>query len=283
MRAITVGLLLLFAGPAFAQDRPLPDSQPFLQEVKKRLQADEARQSNYMYVETRKRYAPDKAGNPTLTGVRVFESYPALPGESRWRRRISEDGKPVPAAQLEKTDRERQKKVQEYLRKLEKQSDKERAADRDKKRREEAANVDDIFRVFDIRMLGREALEGHDTIAFSLTPRPGAKPQTGDGKMLRHFKGKAWVSESEYELVRMEIEALDTVSFGFGILARLHKGSRSAFQRRKVGEEWLPASASSKASARLLLFKRLQIEVTAEFTDYRKFTVATDTVYGRPK
>ena len=69
---------------------------------------------------------------------------------------------------------------------------------------------------------------------------------------MRHFAGKAWVSETEYELVRLEAEAIETASFGLGLLARVHKGSKAAFERRKVnGEEWLPASASYTASARV--------------------------------
>jgi hypothetical protein len=284
-----LALLLICAVADFAavQDRPLPDQPTFLQEVRKRLQTDDERQSSYMYIQTRRERSLDKSGNPTRETTKVYESYPALPGEGRWRRLVAVDGKPVPAGDLEKQDRERQKKVQEYLRKAQTQSDQDRAAQaraKEKSRREDAATVDDVFRVYDIRMLGREPLEGHDTIVFALTPRPGARAQTHDGGLFRHFAAKAWVSESEYEPVRLEIEALDTVSFGLGILARVNRGSHAAFQRRKVnGEEWLPASASYTANARLLLLKAYRVDVDERFSNYRKFTVATETTYGRPK
>jgi hypothetical protein len=95
---------------------------------------------------------------------------------------------------------------------------------------------------------------------------------------------KAWVSEAEYEVVRLEAEAIETASFGLGLLARVHKGSKAAFERRKVnGEEWLPASANYTASARVMLLKRLRIGGTSEFSDYRKFAVTTDTKVGTPK
>ncbi len=277
----------LLATPALAQERPLPDAQKFAQEVRKRLATDEERQSGYMYLETRRERSLDKAGRSTRETVKVYESYPALPGEDRWRRLISVDGKPVPASELDKQDRERQKKVLEYVRKLEKQTDRDRAAqarEREKERRESAALVDDVFRVYDIRMLGRETLEGHDAIVFSLTPKRGVKALTRDGGALRHFAAKAWVSETEYELVRLEVEALDNVSYGLGLLARVHKGSHGAFQRRKVnGEEWLPASVSYTGSARLLLLKAMRVDVAAEYSSYRKFTVETETTYGKPK
>ena len=193
----------------------------------------------------------------------------------------------MPAAQLAKKDRERQEHVLKYVRRLERQTDQDRAAEarrRDRERRENAASVDEAFRVYDIRMLGREALAGHDTIVFSFAPKPGARPRTKEGKLLRHFAGKMWVSETEYEPVRLEVEALDTVSFGWGLLARVHEGSRLAFERRKVnGEEWLPASASYTASARVLLLKRMRVRATVEFSDYRKFTVTTETTVAPPK
>jgi hypothetical protein len=48
-------------------------------------------------------------------------------------------------------------------------------------------------------------------------------------------------------------------------------------------EQWLPARATYTASARVMLVKVLRIGGTSEFSDYRKFTVATDTAIGKPK
>ena len=82
------------------------------------------------------------------------------------------------------------------------------------------------------------------------------KPLTDDGKIMRKFKARAWLSESDYELVRAEIEAIDTLSFGFGLLARVHKGTVATYERRKVNNEvWLPAEVTWTASARVLLLQ----------------------------
>lgn len=282
-------IVLLLAGavlPAAGQERPLPDYATFLAEARKRLQADDVRQSAYVYVETRREQKLDGSGKATKETLDVFESYPALPGEFRWRRQTVKDGKPVPAADLDRQDRERQQKVMGYARKLEREPDKVRTAEqkkRDEERRETERAVDDALLVYDIKMLGRETVSGHETIAFSFTPRKNAKPKTREGKIMRHFQGKAWVSEAEYEVVRVEAEAIETASFGLGFLARVHKGSKAAFERRKVnGEEWLPASATYTASARLFLVKRLRIGGTSEFSDYRKFTVETETKVAKP-
>jgi hypothetical protein len=125
-------------------------------------------------------------------------------------------------------------------------------------------------------MLGREVVQGHDTIALSLTPRPNAATQTRDGRWMRAFKGKAWVSESDFELVRLEVEAIRSVSIGLGMLARMHEGTKVAFERRKVNDEvWLPATSSYQVSARVLMLKGIRENGTSEYSNYRKFSVDT--------
>jgi hypothetical protein len=287
MRAVFALLLAVLAIPVASQERPLPDLETFMAEARKRLQADDVRQSEYVYVETRRERKLDASGRVTKETLNVFESYPALPGESRWQRQTVKDGTPLPPAQLDRQDRERQKKVMEYARKLERDPEKVRAAEqrtREKEQRDTDRAVDDAMLVYDFRMLGRDTVGGHETIVLAFTPRRNARPQSREGKVMKHFAGKAWVSESEYELVRLEAEAIETASFGLGLLARVHKGSHAVFERRKVnGEAWLPARAEYTASARVMLLRRLRIGGTSEFSDYRKFTVATETKVGIPK
>lgn len=285
-RCIVITFVMVVAR-AQAQDHPLPDPATFLPEVKKRLQTDQTLQSSYSYVETRRERKLNGQGRATSESVKVFENYPGLPGEVRWERLISENGKPVPAEELAREDRARQRKAEEYARRLSKQPEKEHARQNrewDKERRELAKTVDDIFRVYDVRMVGREAIDGHSTVRFSLAPRPDAKPQTRDGNVMRHFMGTAWVSESDYELVRLQVEAIDTVGIGLGLLARVHKGARIAFERRKVNDEvWLPATASYSFNARVALVKMLRRDATLEFSNYRKFTVDTSSSFAAPR
>jgi len=287
MRLIYACLIAILAVPAVGQERPLPDYATFIAEARKRLAADDVRQSEYVYVATQRQQKLDASGRSTSETLDVFESYPALPNEPRWRRQTVKHGKPVPPEDLAKVDRERQKKVFEYAKKLEQNPEKVRAAEqkkRDDERRDTERSVDDALRVYDIKMLGREVIGGYETIALSFTPRKDARPQTNDGKVMRHFAGQVCVSESEYEIVRLEAEAIETASFGLGLLARVHKGSKATFERRKVnGEQWLPARATYSASARVLLVKVMRIGGTLDFSDYRKYSVETDTKIGKPQ
>jgi hypothetical protein len=279
-------LVLSLGALTAAQDRPLPDQESFLREVRRHLQTDQTLQSSYSYVERRRELKLDKQGRRTVGSEKVFESYPGFPGEERWERLIEENGVPVPAKKLEEQDRERQSKAAEHARRLATNPKKEHARQvraYEERRREMSAAVEDVFRVYDVTMLRREAIDGHDTIAFSLRPRRDAKPQTRDGGLMRNFEVLAWVSESDHELVRLDVEAMRTVKIGLGLLARIHKGARLSFFRRKVnGEAWLPATYSYFGSARVGLIANLRREGTSEFSNYRKFSVDTASTFAVP-
>jgi hypothetical protein len=282
MRPLILALLAL-ATPA-AQERPLPDHDTFAAQVRKHLATDEERQSGYMFVERRVEQKLDGSSRPTSESVKVFEVYPGLPGEDRYRRLIEEDGRQLVPDKLARQDRERREDVESYAKSQASESRRQKAArEHDKARRRYAAAVDDLFRIYDIRMIGRESIDGHDTIVSTLMPKDAVKPQTDDGKIMRHFKARAWISESDYELVRVEIEAIRDLSFGFGLLARVHKGTVATYERRKVNDEvWLPAKVTWTASGRLLLVRRMRLRGISEFSGYRKFTVDTSTTYTTP-
>jgi hypothetical protein len=284
VRPIALALLALSLVAPAAQERPLPDYESFAAQVRAHLATDEERQSGYMFMERRTEQKLDGSGRSKDESIKVFETYPGLPGESRYRRLIEEDGKPVPQGALARQDRERQKKVESYAKRVATGAEREREArQRDKERQQYKAAVDDLFRIYDIHMVRRESIEGHDTIFATLMPKDGVKPQTEDGKIMRHFKARAWISESDYELVRVEIEAIDDLSFGLGLLARVHKGTVATFQRRKVNNEiWLPEQVTWAASARVLLLKNLRLRGVEEFSGYRKFSVDTSTTYATP-
>ena len=151
------------------------------------------------------------------------------------------------------------------------------------RRREFDAVLDDLFLVYDIHMERRELLNEHETIVFSLTPRQDAKPRTREGSQMRTFAVRAWISESDRELVRVDVEAIGTLSMGFGLLARLHKGAKLSFLRTKVnGEVWLPSRVSYSGSARIGLVAVVRRSGVSEFSDYRKFSVDTSTTYRPP-
>jgi hypothetical protein len=284
-------MALVFAGVldrgAACQDRPLPDLQSFLTQARTKLQTDNERQRSYIYVETQRQRKLDGAGKVRSESVKVVESYPPLPGEDeRWERVLEEDGRKKTEAELAKQDADRRKTAEGVAKRLSTQMPADhakavRAYEQDRK--EALARINDIFVVYDIKMAGRERIDGHDTIALTLEPKPNARPATREGKWMQYFRCRAWVSETDYELVRLNVEAIRDANIGFGLLARMNTGTMMTFTRRFINNEvWLPARADYTIRARVLMLKRYLQGGTIEFSNYRKFTVDTTTTIAAP-
>jgi hypothetical protein len=98
------------------------------------------------------------------------------------------------------------------------------------------------------------------------------------------MRGKAWFGETDQELIRIDLELLDDYSIGLGLVAKLNRGSRMVFQRRRVNNEiWLPSESHFKGTGRILLFKGFHIDAETAYSDYKKFSVETSVTYDTPK
>ena len=270
-----------------AQERPLPELQPFMAQTRTRLQTDNERQRSYIYVETQRERKLDGAGRTRSESVKVVEIYPPLPGEDeRWERVLEEGGRRKTDAELARQDAARQKTAEALAKRLSSQAPGDRARltrDYEKARKEALDRINDIFVVYDIAITGRDVIEGHDTIALALEPKANAKPVTSEGKWMQYFRCRAWVSESDHELVKLHVEAIRDANIGFGVLARMNKGTVMTFSRRFINNEvWLPQRVDYTIKARVLMLKRYLQGGTIEFSNYRKFTVDTSTTIAPP-
>ncbi len=262
----------------------LPELDSFLARIKENLRSDRLLLSQYTYKEKETEHHLDKKGKVKKTEVRVYEVYPSLEEDMTYRRLISKNGELIEDKKLEKQDKKHNKKVEQRARKLakEKTSDRERRlAKETEEEQKEQDTIDELMQIYEYSMLGRETIDGHSTILLRFTPVHGYKPKTDDGKMLKKFRGRAWFSEQDYQLVQVEVELIENIRFGLGLVARLHKGAQLVFKRRRINNEiWLPAEAYAAGSARVLLLKVFRIEAVSEFSDYKKFTVASSVTFS---
>jgi hypothetical protein len=259
---------------------PLPEVRPFLREVRRHLRSDEALLAQYTFTEKYTEHRLDGKGQVTKTTSEVFEVYPSFePGEN-YRKLIARDGTAVPAKELAEQDRKQDALIEKQARRLTDEGPDGRQKREAERRRKEEAAAADVFRVYDIAIVGREMVEGRNTIQLRFEPRPDSEPVSKAGKILKKLRGRAWVDEADHQVTRVECELIDTLSFGLGIIARLKPGARLIFERRKINDEiWLPAVAHFTGSARLLLVKGISVDIVSEYSDYRKFSVESSVDY----
>jgi hypothetical protein len=276
-------LLSVVIEPATAQERPLPDAEPFLSRVRARLRTDRQLLSQYTYLERQTKIRLSKFGTLTTGPVQVFEVYPGVEPDDTYRRLIEVDGKRRDPAELEKDDRRRQKHVLDELdrRRREDAGEREQRLQREaKEHHQDDETLDDLMRVYRFTLVERQMLDGHSVIVIDFVPRPDAAPKTDDGKDMTKVKGRAWISEDDYQIVRVSIEVLKDVSVGW-FLGRLYAGTTASYERRKVNNEiWLPSRIRIKASGRAFV-RKFHIDTVTEYSDYRKFSVETGTEFRK--
>ena len=232
-----------------ADVRPLPELATFLADFRANLHTDDVLLSQYTYTEKRTDIELSSDGVPEKTETHVYQITRGSDG-AIYRTLVSTDGKDVKASKPEKV--------------------------RDNSRRDDQKVIDDIFDGYEMRIVGRENFGGRPVIQIHFKPRPKYAAKTRQGRIAHHVAGDAWIDEADHQVARVEAEVIDSVSIGFGLLAKLQKGAMLRGERRKVNEEiWLPAKTEVFLTARVLLLKGINLREIREYSDYKKFNVQT--------
>jgi hypothetical protein len=183
-------------------------------------------------------------------------------------------------------ERIEQKKLQDSIAQRQKESPAERArriAEWEKKRQREREPLNEVPDAFDFRISGEAQIDGRSAWIIEGTPRPGYRPHSGMARLFPKFRGKLWIDKADYQWVKTEAEATGDISWGL-FLARLSKGARLDIRMTRVNDEvWLPMRIAAKASARLALVKKYNIESETSFSNYRKFQVDSQVVAIKPQ
>jgi len=270
--ALGAGLL-----PEIRQEPPLPEPTEFLRATRDHLRDDWRLASSYTYLERRTEYRPGPNGRDEPSSIKLFQVYPGSDPGRAYRRLIEVNGKPVPREEIERADREHEKRVLERQRARDTESASERASRLKKeqeRRQDEQAIWDDLMRVYTFTLTGRDVVDGRSLIVVRFEPRPNANPTTDIGERMVNVKGRAWISETDYQVARIDAEVLDDISFGWGILGKLYAGAKGSYVRRKVNDElWLPLRLQYTGSGRALI-KRFNVNTVIEYSDYKRVSPA---------
>jgi hypothetical protein len=248
LAAIAGAMLLaagsLAAGGAGQPARPLPD-ETFLEVVRANLTRSQQEQDLYAYKERRSDVHINPFGRIGTDGSRVFEVTPGPDRSVFYRRLIEREGTPVARAEPERQER--------------------------RSRAQAKAIVDDAVANLSFTIDRRDTLLGRDAIAIAFAARPEAKPRTREGKLARLFKGTIWVDERAREVMRIDAVTTGDLTYGFGLLARLNEGTTITVTREPVDASlWLPTSIHFVGEGRAMLVRKLSIDYSIAWFDYRK-------------
>lgn len=266
-------LLSLLIGGVPEPPAGFPRPEEFAREVRRAITAGFESQQDFTYRERRRDIDISPFGGVTIGPLRTFEVYPSAEPRGAYKRLIEIDGQPLTEAELAQRDAEHERDLRQAAARARRESPRQRAA-REKaeadERRKAQAILDDAVAVFEPVFVGRESIEGHPVFVVDLRPRQDAQPATREGRWMQHFVGRVWVAETDYQIVRLDMQAARDVTIGWGVIGRIDEGSRMQFSRRRFEDVWVPAELTYEASGRTLMVRAFRFAVTTTYSDYQR-------------
>lgn len=233
------------------------------------------KQRDYTYIDREVTHKLDGKGQVKSTETKTYEIM-ELYGEPV-QRLIEKDDKPLDEKEAAKEDARIQKLADKRKNESEDEHRK-RQAEKEKARQKGREFVSEVADAYDFRLVGSEVLNGRDTWVLDGEPCQEFRAHLKEAEMLSKFHGRLWIDKNEMQLAKMDIEAIDTVSFGW-VLARIHKGTRFVYEQARVNDEvWLPQHYEAKVDARIALFMNDKEQDAGTFHDYRKFRTSAKIV-----
>jgi hypothetical protein len=229
---------------------------------------NDKRLRDYTYIKREVANRVDVKGNIKSTEVKTYEVL-EIYGE-QVERLIEKNDKPLSQKDAAKEEEKIQKIVDK--RKNESEGERRKRAQREEKEREGSRKfVTEVADAYNFKLVGTESIGGREAWVIDAEPRPGFVPHMKEAKFLLKFHGRVWIDKADLQLAKMDVECLDTISFGL-FLARFHKGSRLMLEQTRVNDEvWLPAKLAAKVDVRLGLVKNFDVNFEQAFRDYKKF------------
>ncbi len=263
--------LSLFLTPALLAAQFAPQEASAEAIVRQSLERDWMnfdRARDYTYIETTETRRLDGKGRIKKTESETFDVI--ILGGRPYKKLIAKNGRALSLQEAGKAEADFEKELRKRRGETEKQRS-AMAAKQEKERRQARKFLNEIPEAFRFQLAGIEQIDGRSAWVIDAEPRPGFRPKAKRANLLKKFRGRLWIDQQQYQWVRVEVETIETVSFGL-FLARLGPGAQLSFEQTRVNEEvWLPRRASARLSARLGLVARLNAETDVEWKQYRKF------------
>ncbi len=269
-RAATCVVLLVSAAALRAED-----AREIVRRAAEQHQRASSSSPAYNYLQRQETRELDHAGQIQSRKIESFE-ISFLDG-SPYRRLVARNDQPL-SSEEQKIEEEKQRWAVEQRRMETAEQRAHRVTEYEHRQDRQRQPVKEVADAFDFKLLGEQQFGGRTVYRIDGTPKPGFKPKSQFAALFPKVKLRLWIDKDEYQAARVEMEVLDSISFG-GFLVRLGRGSHLLIEQMRMPDgAWLPRQFSLTAAARILLVKGLNREMDFTFSDYKKITPPADIV-----
>ena len=239
-----------------------------IRQVAEKDMVNDMRQRDYTYIEREEEHRLDGKGQVKSTETKTSEVMMVYGDQIE--RLIAKNDKPLSPKDAAKED----ERIQKITEKRKNETDEQRAKrlkQEEKDREETRKFVGEVADAYNFHLAAMEELDGRETYVIDAEPRPGFEAHSKEAKFLPKFRFRVWIDKAEGQWVKLDAQAIDTVSVGL-FLARVHKGSRIVIEQTRVNDEvWLPRHVAVNVDVRLALVKNFNVAEDVTYRDYKKF------------
>ena len=261
---MTKWLLLAVHAASVLCAQTVPDAADIIRHSIDRDAYNFERFKNYTFLERTEERRYGRNGGLSSKEIETYEFM--VLGDRPYGRLVQRDDKPL----SDKEARKEQDKLDKEQAKRQRESASDKAKE-EKDRAEQRTYLREIPEAFNLTIQGMEQMGGRPVWIVGAQPKPGYKPKLKRAELLTKLRGKIWVDQADYQWVKAEVEVIDPISFGLGLI-KLTQGAVLNFEQVRVNEEvWLPAHIAIRADARVAYLRKLREELDITYRDYKKF------------
>jgi hypothetical protein len=223
---------------------------------------------SYTYLQRQETRELDSSGKTKKHEIKTYDV--TLLEGSPYRRLVARNDQPISPSEQQQEEYKLQKSIEERRKETPEQKER-RISEWRRKQEKQREPLRELPDAFDFRIASEEAIDGVQTYVIDASPKPGYRPKASSAAIFPKVKARFWIDKQDYQWAKLDMETLDTITFG-GILVRLSKGSHLVMEQARINREvWLPKRVAIQASARVLLVKGYHADLLFTFSDYKKF------------
>jgi hypothetical protein len=264
---IAIAAVWSLALPALApaqDDPPLPEGNAYVRGVLVRARPQDTLINDYSYDVEESRENLDRNGDTTSRETRRYEVY--FVKTRPVRRLVAKNGAPLSAAEQAEVDRKARAQAAAIT---------EGRTVSEQPGLRLATLVDS----FEFKTVAREVREGRETLVVDFEPRKTGSKASGDragDAITRILMGRLYIDEADRRVAKLE--AHSTPGQKASVATGVKVGTFELLTEYTAidGGVWLPRKVMTLATGRAFLFKTFRIRNTTTYSNYRRFSVATE-------
>lgn len=108
-------------------------------------------------------------------------------------------------------------------------------------------------------------------VRLSFSPNPRYDAPNRELQVFKSMNGKMWVDHDARRLARIDGQLFEDVTFGWGLLGRLHKGGSFQVEQKDVGDNhWEVVSTDVNMTGHAIIFKTINVKEHQVLSGFRR-------------